>query len=66
MSIERSSSSGADPIFVEHTTYNGLNVTINVYRPEGPDADLVRQRQLAVMVNLLQRTAAERRAADDA
>jgi len=58
-------SSDAEPYFVEHTTSNGLNVTINVYRPEGLDADRVRQRQLAVIVKLLERAAAERRGADE-
>jgi hypothetical protein len=52
------SSSGAEP-YVEHTTSNGLDVTITAYPLDGPDAAQMRRRQLAVIVQLLEQASAE-------
>ncbi|MFI4989969.1 MAG: hypothetical protein ACHQHO_03525 [Solirubrobacterales bacterium] len=60
--MDRPSSADGDPFLVEQTTSNGLTVTIKAYRPRGPEAEQVRQQQLAVVVKLLKRAAAERRA----
>jgi hypothetical protein len=61
VNIERPPSAEGEPFLVEHTTSNGLNVTIKAYRPRSSDAERVRQQQLAVIVKLLERAAAERR-----
>jgi hypothetical protein len=60
--MERPPSADGEPFLVEHTTSNGFNVTIKAYRPRRSDAEQVRQQQLAVIVKLLERAAAERRA----